>query len=434
MSHMIGIRREDKNRWERRVPLTPEHVQKLREKHDIETILQPSHIRIFSDQEYLDAGAKIQEDLSQCNVIFAIKEIPVDFFESEKTYVFFSHTIKGQKHNMPMLKKMMDLRCTLIDYEKIIDEQGRRLVFFGRYAGIAGMIDTLWAFGQRLKSRKIDTPFSEIRQTLYYGSLSEIKKQLTIIGRKIETHGLPWPITPLIIGFAGYGNVSKGAQEIIDIFPTKEIRPDEIKSTYEKPSNKKIYKVIFKERDMVKPSKPRNHFDLQDYYHHPEKYVSIMEKHLPYLTILINCIYWDNRYPRFVTKDFVKKYYTNKKTIHLQAIGDISCDINGSIEFTIKATTPDSPVYVYNPLTDTIKDGYNGDGILVMAVDNLPCELPRESSHSFSNALQPFVPALAKTKQPIDFKNYDIPPEIKKAVILYHGELTPQYQYINKYL
>ncbi|MGF3553879.1 MAG: hypothetical protein ACQXXF_01200, partial [Thermoplasmatota archaeon] len=158
MSIVLGIRREDKNRWERRVPIIPKHVQKLKKNYDIETIIQPSDIRIFSDKEYLDAGAKVQDNLSSSSVIFAVKEIPINFFEPRKTYVFFSHTIKGQKHNMPMLKKMMDLGCTLIDYEKIVDKNGRRLVFFGRFAGLAGMVDTLWIFGQRAKWEKIDTP------------------------------------------------------------------------------------------------------------------------------------------------------------------------------------------------------------------------------------------------------------------------------------
>ncbi|PIV69931.1 MAG: hypothetical protein COS08_02885, partial [Euryarchaeota archaeon CG01_land_8_20_14_3_00_38_12] len=145
----VGIRREDKNIWERRTPIIPQHIKELKEK-DIEFFVQPSKIRAFRDGEYVEAGANIQDSLNQCNVIFAVKEIPLDFFKKNKTYVFFSHTTKGQKHNMPMLKKMMELKCQLIDYEKIVDEKNRRLIFFGRYAGLAGMIDTLWALGQRL--------------------------------------------------------------------------------------------------------------------------------------------------------------------------------------------------------------------------------------------------------------------------------------------
>ena len=130
MSATLGIRREDKNRWEQRVPLTPQHVLELKKKHCVETFIQPSNIRVFSEGEYRKVGAHVQDSLTPSSVVFAVKEIPVDFFEREKTYVFFSHTIKGQKHNMPMLKKMMEMGCTLIDYERIVDNKGRRLVFF----------------------------------------------------------------------------------------------------------------------------------------------------------------------------------------------------------------------------------------------------------------------------------------------------------------
>lgn len=432
MTFTIGIRREDKNRWERRVPLIPQHVKEFKEKHNIETVVQPSKIRVYSEDDYLKAGALVQEDLSKCQTIFAVKEIPVDFFEYGKNYIFFSHTIKGQKYNMAMLKKMMDLKNNLIDYEKIIDKRGYRLVFFGRFAGVAGMIDTLWAFGQRLKIRNIETPLNEIKQTIHYKSIDEIKKHLKEIGKKILQNGLPTYLTPLIIGFAGYGNVSKGAQEILDILPIKEIFPKQINEIKDTPTNKCLYKVIFREEDIVEPISPNNSFDLQDYYKHPEKYKSIFERYIPDLTILMNCIYWNTQYPRLVTKDFIKKNYNEH--LKLKVIGDISIDINGAIEFTEKTTTSDNPVFTYNPLTDTIKDGYNGEGIVVMGIDNLPCELPRESSNAFSNALHTFVPEIARADFTKNFENFKIAPEIKKAVILYQGELTPNYQYIDKYL
>jgi len=294
MTFTIGIRREDKNRWERRVPLIPEHIKEFKEKYGIETTIQPSQLRVYSDDEYTNAGVAVKEDLSNCPVILAVKEIPIDFFESGKTYAFFSHTIKGQKYNMPMLKRMMELGCNLIDYEKIVNEKGYRLVFFGRFAGLAGMVDTLWAFGQRLKSKDIDSPFNEIKQTIHYKNhLDEIKEHLKNIGKNIEQQGIPESLTPLIVGFAGYGNVSKGAQEVLDILPVEEISPKEIKTVYDNPSNKCIYKVVFKEEDMVEPISSNDSFELQDYYNHPEKYQSVFEKYIPDLTILMNCIYWD---------------------------------------------------------------------------------------------------------------------------------------------
>ena len=435
MIFTLGIRREDKNRWERRVPLIPGHVQELKKKHGVETQIQSSEIRVFFDREYRDIGAQVRDDLSLCSVVFAVKEIPIDVFERGKTYVFFSHTIKGQKHNMPMLKKMMDMGCTLIDYERIVDKNGKRLVFFGRFAGLAGMVDTLWIFGQRLKWENIETPFGEIKQAIHYEDLEDIKKHLIKVGRKIETRGLPESLTPLVIGFAGYGHVSIGAQEILDVLPVKEIKPDEIESIYKNPSNKVIYKVVFREEHMVEPVSPGKKFDLQDYYSHPEKYRPAFERYIPYLSILMNCVYWSARYPRLVTKEYLKKSFKNKENLRLKAIGDISVDINGAIEFTEKTTSPDNPVFVYNPITDTIKDGYKGDGVVVMAVDNLPCELPRESSQSFSENLLRFVPDIMKADFTVsDFDKLALPSEIKNAVILYQGKLTPNYNYINKYL
>lgn len=435
MTHIIGIRREDKNKWEQRVPLVPDHVQELQQKHDLTILVQPSKIRSYNDESYRKVGATITEDLSDASVIFAVKEIPVSLLQKNKTYVFFSHTIKGQNYNMSMLKKMMELKCTLIDYERIVDENNRRLIFFGRYAGIAGMVDTFWGFGKRLFSEhKIKTPFNKIKQAYQYESLRKLKQHFTTIGKHIETHGLPEFINPLIVGFAGYGNVSKGAQEILDLLPFVELQPQQLKTVFDDPDPHTLYKVVFKEEDMVQPKNPSNPFQLQDYYQYPEKYTSTFEQYIPYLSILINAIYWDERYPRLITKHYLKSTLESPQNLRLHIIGDISIDIDGAIEPTAKATTPDDPVYVYDPKTDMITDGCKGEGIAVMAVDNLPCELPKDSSRSFSEILWHFVPAIANTDYSKLFDQLPLPAEIKKATILHNGQLTPQYTYINKYL
>ncbi len=432
MEFILGIRREDKNRWERRVPLTPEHIKELKERHGVKTIIQPSQIRVFANKEYESAGAYIDEDLSKSSVVFAVKEVPTNFFEPGKTYVFFSHTIKGQSYNMPMLKKMMELKCNLIDYEKITDEKGRRLVFFGRFAGLAGMIDTLWAFGQRMKWKGINTPFSKIKQTIYYQDLNKTKIHLKEVGNRIEQEGLPDSLTPLVVGFAGYGNVSQGGQEILDILPIKEITPKQLEAIHKNFSDRVIYKVVFKEEDMVEPISSGKNFKLQEYYNHPHLYRSVFHRYLPRLSILMNCIYWNKQYPRLISKEFMKENYNDRSK--LQIVGDISVDINGAIEFTEKATPPDNPIFVYNHLSGEIKEGYAGSGVVVMAVDNLPCEVPKESSQVFSDSLFSFVPAIVKASYNVDFDRLELPPEIKNAVVLHRGELTPNYSYINKYL
>lgn len=435
MTATLGIRREDKNRWEKRVPLTPQHVCEIQKKYKIQTVIQPSEIRVFSDESYRKVGASVQETLSPSSIVFAVKEIPLQHFEKGKTYVFFSHTIKGQKKNMPMLKKMMDMGCSLIDYERIVDEKGLRLVFFGRFAGLAGMVDSLWTLGRRLHSEQVDTPLNEIRQTVEYKDLNEIKTHLSTVGKQIRTKGLPSSLAPLLIGFSGYGNVSRGAQEILDVLPVKEIQPEEIASVFQTPSNKVIYKVVFKEEHMVKPIIPGKPFDLQEYYKHPEIYHSTFEQYVPSLTVLMNCIFWSEQYPRLLTKQYIKKISGSKEKCRLKVIGDISADVNGAVEFTEKTTSPDNPVFVYNPATDTIQDGYEGEGIVVMAVDNLPCELPKESSESFSDILLRFIPEIMKADFTVDdFAMVALPPEIKRAVVLYQGKLTPGYRYINKYL
>ena len=158
MKNLIGIRREDKD-WESRAPLTPDHIKELSGKGDIAFVVQRAKKRAFPEEEYEKAGAKICDSLLECPVILGIKEIPSEFFEKGKTYLFFSHTIKGQDYNMAMLKKMMDMECNLIDYERIVNEAGKRLLFFGNYAGLAGMVDTLWALGKRFEWEGIKTPF-----------------------------------------------------------------------------------------------------------------------------------------------------------------------------------------------------------------------------------------------------------------------------------
>ncbi len=432
MENIIGIRTEDKNKWERRVPIIPTHVRELKEKYNLKTIVQPSDIRVFNNDEYKQSGAEISEDLSSAGVIFAVKEIPNHLFEKNKTYVFFSHTIKGQKYNMPMLKKMMNLKCNLIDYEKITDDNNRRLVFFGIYAGIAGMIDTLWGLGKRLKSKKVKTAFSEIKKTIEYSNLEDAKNHIRYIGSKIREEGFLEKISPVIIGFAGYGHVSSGAQEILDILPVEEISPGQLETIHDHYSKNLVYKVVFKEKDLVEPISSKKTFNLQEYYDNPNLYKSIFNSYLKRLTVIMNCIYWDERYPRLITKDFLKENYADIKK--LQIVGDISVDINGAIEFTEKTTNPSSPVFVYNPIKDDISDGFKGEGIAVMSVDNLPCELPRESSIAFSNALFSYIPKIVKSDYSTSFQELDLPSEIKRAVILHHGKLTSDYQYINKFL
>lgn len=437
-SKVLGIRREDKNRWERRAPLVPQDVKELIEELNIKVVVQPSSIRAFTDEEYKREGAELDESLSKADIILAIKEIPKEFFEPNKVYIFFSHTIKGQKHNMPMLKEILKKGATLIDYERIVDDKGRRLIFFGKYAGYAGMIDTLWALGERLNYESIyPNPFADIRQAYKYRDLKEALEAIKKLGENIKKGGLPSPLVPFVIGIAGYGNVSQGVQTIIEQLPIVEVSPKKLVEFFNcgEYTDREIYKVVFKEEDMVSPISDDIQFELQDYYNHPEKYKGVFEKYLPYITILINAIYWEKKYPRLLTKKWLKENWQElKKKNRLKVIGDISCDIEGAIECTLKATSPDSPLFVYEPNEDKIIDGVKGDGPVILAVDNLPCELPVESSTEFSSVLKRFLPEVIKADFSKDFETLSLPPELKRAIIVYKGKLTPDYKYLEKYI
>ncbi|MDY6876367.1 MAG: bifunctional lysine ketoglutarate reductase /saccharopine dehydrogenase family protein [Chloroflexota bacterium] len=436
MSVQIGIRREDKSVWERRVPIVPEHVRQLREDHSIKVLVQPSEVRVFRDEEFAQAGARVTGDLSSCKVVFAIKEIPAHLFHPGCTYVFFAHVIKGQPYNMPMLKRLLEQGCQLIDYEKVTDERGRRMVFFGRHAGLAGMIDTLWALGQRLSREGIFNPFSDLRQTRHYDSLDEAKAAVSAVGERIAREGLPEPITPVICGFAGYGNVFRGANEIIELLPVREIEPQEVAAVAQNSdyAHNMLYKVVFKEEHMVEPISTDDCFELQDYYDHPEKYRPTFHTYLPHLTMLVNCVYWEARYPRLVTKADIEKLYGRAEPPRLRVIGDVSCDIEGAIECTVKCTEPGDPVFVYDPFEDRAIGGFEGRGPVVLAVDILPSELPRDASEYFSTVLIKYIPAIAQADYSVTFEELALPPEIKRAIIAYQGELTPDYQYIEEYL
>ena len=434
MTKFIGIRHEDKYEMERRAPLTPRHIEKLVKQKKLDIIVQSSPKRVFSDEEYIQAGAKVAKDLRKCSVIFGVKEIALDFFEPHKTYVFFSHVIKGQSYNMPMLKRMMELKCNLIEYEKVVDEQGKRLIFFGRYAGLAGMINSLWALGLRLKDYGLGSKLSKLNQAKDYHSLGEAKEAISKVGQQIAEEGIAPDLRPYVVAFTGYGNVSLGAQEMLNWLPVKEITPETLLTLHQRkklPDNL-IYKVVFKEEDIVErvDGKP---FDLQDYYTHPENYRSKFEKYLPFISILINCVYWDPRYPRLVTKEAVKKLFMNGRP-KLTVIGDISVDVEGSIECTLKTATIENPIYVYHPETDTVTDGHDKDGMLIMAVDILPAELPRDASESFGEVLINFIKPIADADFDEPFEDLDLPRAIKKALILHNGELTPDYIYLEKYL
>jgi len=436
MKHRVGIRREDKNEWEARVPITPGGAKELIARHGIEMTIQPSTIRVFDDNAYSGAGVTVDEDLSGCPVVIAVKEIPTELLLEGRTYMYFSHTIKGQSYNMDMLRRLIELKCTLIDYETVVDDKGRRLIFFGRHAGLAGMIDTLWTLGERLAWEGADpNPFTVAKQAYHYRDLDDVRRKLAVLGEAIEKDGLPADASPVVFGFAGYGNVSLGAQEIVDLLPVIEVAPADLAGLFDKGefSRNHVYKTVFREEDMVEPCDADTPFDLQDYYDHPEKYRSIFDRYWPFLSVLVNCIYWTEKYPRLITRSEITEHYGGAKP-RLKVVGDISCDPLGSVEFLLKTTATDNPVYVYDTETGKAVDGVAGKGPVMLGVDNLPCELALESSRHFSESLLPFIDAIASADYGKGFSDLALPDPIKKATILHCGVLTPDYGYMEKFI
>ncbi|MBN1354913.1 hypothetical protein JXA40_01450 [bacterium] len=437
MSGIIGIRREDKNPWETRVPMVPSDVRKLIRESGLRFVVQPAlgH-RAFPDEDYLQAGAAVDEDLSGCRAVLGVKEIPGDRLLEEKLYVFFAHVIKGQKYNMPMLKSLMEKKCSLIDYERIEEPSGRRLIFFGRYAGMAGMVETLHALGLRLNRSGLENPFSRIDQPFRYPSLDAIRDTVGQAGLDIERNGLPRGILPFICGFTGYGNVSKGAQEIFDLLPCREITPGELLAGRDRlmDDTRGIYKVVFAEKDMFQARDPSPLFELDHYFKNPGLYVSRFEDYLPDLDVLVNCIYWTRESPKLVTKEYIKRAFSAGKNPKLKVIGDISCDIEGSVEITVSATNVAKPFYVYDPIRDRASDDLSLAGPVVMAIDNLPCEIPREASTDFSGVLSRYIRDIAEYDVSRSLESQHLPYEIRNALIVHNGRLTDDYAYIERFM
>jgi alpha-aminoadipic semialdehyde synthase len=432
----VGIRRETKDPTEARVPLTPTHVKKIVENHKINIFVQPSEKRVFKDLEYEKAGANLTDDLSKCDIIFGVKEVPMEELQPNTTYCFFSHTIKGQTYNMPMLQKILDDNITLIDYELIKDETNHRLVFFGDFAGYAGMINSLWVLGQRLKHEGFDTPFAEIKQAKEYGSLREAEESISKVGEEIKKKALPDDLQPFITVFTGYGNVSKGAQHIYNLLPVVEIHPEDVKhfSEVNKYANNAVFKSEFRKPHLYKPKKENAKFNLTEFGLHPDRYANRFEEFIPHLSMIINGIYWEPSYPPLLTKKYTRELYNSSVKPKLKVIGDITCDIGGSIELTEKPANSLNPCYVYDFDKDQIIDGWEGNGPVIMAVDKLPTELPREASESFGDALYPFVSALVNLDFTKSFAKLDLPLEISKAVITHKGKLTNDYKYLETFL
>lgn len=430
----VGIRAEDKNQWERRAPLTPDHVRELVALHDLAVSVQPMPRRVFADQDYADAGARLDPDLTGCRVVLGVKEIPAHRVLPGRTYVIFPHVTKEQPASRDMLRRMMQLGCTLVDYEQIVDRRGKRLVFFGRHAGYAGMLDTLWALGQRLAAEGWFTPFEHLRRAHQYATLEEAMQHVARIGDHVRHVGLPVGLRPIVAAFTGSGNVARGAQEIYDRLPFTELDPSELLVLEENRDFPRhaVFKTVLGRSDRYR-RREGGQFDDRELQAHPERYESALGDLLPHVTLLVHGAYWAPGQPAIVTREHLLGLLRRDPQPKLRVIGDITCDVDGSVASTVRPTDPGAPVYVYDPVAGEGTPGVHGSGFVTMAVDNLPTELPADASEHFGDSLVRFVPPLARCDWSADFEDLDLPPELSRAVVVHRGSLTPRYAHLAAY-
>eukprot|EP01083_Nonionella_stella_P092677 259497_1 len=432
----IGILREVKNKWERRVPIIPSDVKKLRNK-GIRVLIQPCNKRIFTNDEYSQAGAEVSSDISEAATILGVKEFPHSSLLPDRSYVTFSHTIKAQPENMPFLDACLEKNIRLFDYETIRalpENGGKRLVAFGRFAGVVGLIDCLRGLGAQLLAHGFGTPFMGMSSAYMYPSLDKAKAAVRSVGDEIRRLGFPAELSPLVFAFTGTGNVARGAREIFELLPFEMVSSADLKSLHESGGDRfKVYGCQLEPSDLVTSGDSSLPFDRSHYYENPNMYKPVFHERIaPYVTALVNGIYWDARFPRLLTSKQMANLM-HKHPRAMQCIADISCDIEGSIEFMSHSTTIDFPFFVFRPDSGEIIDTIDGTGPVILGVDYLPAEVPREASSYFSSKLCPFIESLAISDGSVPFdQQHDLPEEFRAACITCHGELTPHFKYIQK--
>ncbi|XP_036356973.1 alpha-aminoadipic semialdehyde synthase, mitochondrial isoform X2 [Octopus sinensis] len=439
---VLAIRREDVNVWERRAPLSPAHVKQL-VKDGIKVIVQPSNRRAYSMMEYVQAGADYQEEINEASLILGVKQIPIDLLLPDKTYAFFSHTIKAQEENMPLLDALLEKNIRLIDYERILDSKGQRLVAFGKYAGVSGMINILHGLGLRLLALGHQTPFMHIGASHNYRSSQMALQAIRDAGYEIALGRMPKSIGPLTFIFTGSGNVSQGAQEVFQELPFEYIEPEHLPKVVQQGVTNKLYAcVVSREDHFVR--KDEGSFDAEEFEVHPERYISVFShKIAPYASCIVNGIYWSVNTPRLITIPDAKNLLKPAATPWLSsmqgcpllphrllAICDISADPGGSIEFMKECTTIDRPFCLYDAEQHMETESFAGDGVLICSISNMPAQIPREATDFFGGQLLPHVYDMVESNAKKLFEDYNVSPAVKNSVITSNGQLTPNFKYI----
>jgi alanine dehydrogenase len=396
----FGIIKERKNPPDRRVVFSPKKLRELQEKFPTAKIeVESSNIRVFTDEEYTKENIQVSKDMTVCDVLLGVKEVPVDALIPNKKYFFFSHTIKKQPYNRNLLKAILDKNIELYDHETITKENGMRLIGFGRYAGIVGAYNGFRAIGLTTKSFQL--PKAETLD-----SKKELIKEL----QKIKLSN------KFKILLTGNGKVAYGAKEMLDAMNIKQVSVDEYLS---KTFNEVVYCMI----DVLDYNKRKDGqiIDNLDFYNHPEAYESNFMRFAEVTDFFIAGHFFGDGSPYLFTREDAKK-----QNFKIKYVADISCDIDGPVASTIRPSTITEPIYGYHPKKEKEVNYTDKDAIVVMAVDNLPCELPKDASEGFGEMfLENVIPA---------FFNNDKDGVLARAKMTENGKLTERFSYLQDYI
>ncbi len=397
----IGLVKETKTPPDRRAALTPRTATMLLEKfNNVDLCIQPSEIRAFSDSEYEEKGLKLKHDLSECDVLLGVKEVKIDALLPNKTYFFFAHVAKKQEHNKPLLKAIVQKGITLIDYEYLKYKNGRRIVAFGYWAGIVGAYNGMRAWLKRFENKELKPAHQFHDKNEMFEYIKEIKID-----------------KPFKIVITGGGRVATGATETLKAFGIKEVIPEEfLMEKFEYPVFTRLDPCHY-----VRHKEGRE-FDLWYFFKHPEEYESTFKPYTKVADMYIAAHFWDPMSPKFFTAEDTKS-----PNFNIKVVADISCDLDGPVGTTLRASTIADPFYDFDPETGTEKPPFSSDShITVMAVDNLPGELPRDASEAFSEILvKKVLPYLL---------GEDTEGIIERATIVKNGKITESFKYLEDWL
>lgn len=399
MKAKVGILRETKTPPDCRVAVTPLLAVEMKKKFpDVELKVRESHLRCFSDKEYTGSGINVYEDISDCDILIGVKEVNIPDLIEGKTYLFFSHTAKKQPYNRELLQEIIRKRITLIDYEYLTDENNFRIIAFGYWAGIVGAYNGLRAWGKRYNSY-------DLKPAHKCYDMSEMLNEL----KKADLPAIKILVT-------GGGRVTYGALETLASLNLRDVSPEEfLTETYDEPVFCRI------DPDRYVRRKDGRTFDLQHFFDFPAEYKSTFRPFIKVTDLLILCHFWDPASPVFMTKEDMRS-----DDFNIKVIADVSCDIDGPVPSTIRVSTIAEPFYGYNPLTNEESEPFDKKSITIMAVDNLPGELPRDSSEEFGKTLMDkILPSLlGEDKKGI----------IERATIAKDGKLTKKFAFLQDYV